>query len=33
VDPSDKTLVSSFGEHAESYVETFERPLNFFGAV
>lgn len=33
VDPSDKSLVSSHGEHAESYAETFERPLNFFGAV
>jgi hypothetical protein len=33
VDPSDRKLVSSFGEHAESYAETFERPLNFFGAV
>jgi len=33
VDRSASKLVDSFGEHADSYVETFERPLNFFGAV
>lgn len=33
VDPGDRKLVSSHGEHADHYAETFERPLNFFGAV
>jgi transcription elongation factor Elf1 len=33
VDRADKKLVDSYGEHADSYVETFERPLNYFGAV
>lgn len=33
VDPTDRKLVDAFGEHADLYAETFERPLNFFGAV
>jgi hypothetical protein len=30
---SESKLVNSFGEHADDYLDTFERPLNFFGAV
>jgi hypothetical protein len=33
VDRREKKLVNAFGEHAPSYTDTFERPLNFFGAV
>ena len=33
VDWSESRLVNSFGEHADDYVENFDRPLNFFGAV
>ena len=33
VDRDGKKLVESFGQHAANYSDTFERPLNFFGAV
>ncbi len=33
VDRDAKKLVESFGQHAANYSDTFERPLNFFGAV
>jgi len=33
IDRADKSLLEHHGEHAESYTEDFERPLNFFGAV
>lgn len=33
IDPQDRTVLGSFGAHAETYAETFQRPLNFFGAV
>jgi predicted RNA-binding Zn-ribbon protein involved in translation (DUF1610 family) len=33
VDPERQSLVSRFGRDADSYADTFERPLNFFGAV
>ena len=33
MDLAEKTLVSSHGEHADHYDETFERPMNFFGAI
>ena len=33
VDRAEKKLVDTYGEHAGTYAETFERPLNYFGAV
>jgi hypothetical protein len=33
VDPDEKKLVEHFGEHAEVYADTFDRPLNYFGAI
>jgi hypothetical protein len=33
VDIAESKLIDTFGEHADSYAATFERPLNFFGAV
>jgi hypothetical protein len=33
VDHEEQKLLDSYGEHAGTYAETFERPLNFFGAV
>jgi hypothetical protein len=32
-DRAQKKLVDSFGEHAQSYRDALDRPLNFFGAV
>jgi hypothetical protein len=32
VDRKARQLLGSFGEHAAAYAQTFERPLNYFGA-
>jgi hypothetical protein len=32
VDRKARQVVGRFGEHAASYAQTFERPLNYFGA-
>ncbi len=33
IDLADQALVKHFGVDAETYADSFERPLNFFGAV
>lgn len=33
LDLAEQTMVSSHGEHAVHYEDTFDRPMNFFGAV
>lgn len=33
VDIAEHEMVGRFGDHADSLKDTFERPLNFFGAV
>ena len=33
IDPAAQRVVGTFGEHADAYAATFDRPLNFLGAV